>query len=219
MATTYSVAIDAERPRRTHGHLAEVADFEQCPDDDQIERHAARSGDVAKAKQTARFFGVELRSMATRLSRAERRYQDAADLFRHVVENFDADDAYAWEYLGYNLARADAEANASGRNEKEILEAYREAHRLTPRNPLYIGRLLGYRAEHGHPIESEFIRYMALFVRDFAPEWEPVSWFAKPVFAGLKRARRLDESARLAERWRGELERAVPRVLSHHSSD
>ena len=101
-----------------HKKLA-VQSLEGLPTEQKIEihHHAVLAGDVGRAKETARFYGADLRALATdigldakRLKRdnrpnsAAKLFREAADLFEYIVEHFDAQDAYAWEYHGYNLA-------------------------------------------------------------------------------------------------------------------
>ena len=153
--------------------------------------HAVWTGDVELAKQTARYYGSELCEVARRLSLqandlldnpAERRrlYSSAADLYRHVVTRYDATDAYAWEYLGYNLALA------KSTDTSQALAAYREAYRLRRGNPLYHGRFLGYRGQLGERIVPEAVAGIGEYAPD-EPERGALSYFAKAVFDGLWR--------------------------------
>jgi hypothetical protein len=167
--------------------------------------HALRSGDIEQAKATA-VFSADLRDFGARLSR-EGKYADAAELFQYLVDTFDPKDAYAHEYLGYNLARA------AGMTEKDrILLAYEAAHRhANEKNPLYHGRLLGFRGELGHDISSDFDRAMKVYA---SSNWSATAYFAEAVFKGLARGHRDELRARLSSQWGSILKRLAPRVLS-----
>lgn len=166
--------------------------------------HALRSGDVDLAKATA-FFSADLRDFGARLSR-EGKYAPAAELFQYLVDTFDPEDAYAHEYLGYNLARA-----AGTREKERILKAYESAHRYAnEKNPLYHGRLVGFRGELGDDITSDFDRGMRVHATVHA---SAVAYFAEAVFKGLARGHRDDLRARLSHKWSSTLKRLAPRVL------
>jgi hypothetical protein len=178
--------------------------------------HAICTGDIELAKRTAVYYGSELSEVATRLSleaqdtqelsEKQRLFTAAADLFHHVVTSFDDTDAYAWEYYGYNLARAES-ADAA-----EILEAYRRAFALRPGNPLYHGRLLGFRAELGQRVVEEAIASVHQYALD-APERESVSLFVEAVMKGLWRGVQRQQAHKLLTSCHALLERLAPRTL------
>jgi hypothetical protein len=132
-------ALEVDVVRSLHGELAKDVQFAERTVEEKIEvhHHAARAGDLTRVRETADFFGLELRALATKISVVEHDYEGAAKLFRDLVEQFDKTDAYAWEYLGFNLARADKKAKQVRKHDDEILRAYREAHTLDKKNPLY----------------------------------------------------------------------------------
>ncbi len=86
---------------------------------------------------TAReFFWDRARS----LSVEHRDYMGAAAVYEQCIEKVDAEDAYSWHYLGFNLDRA-----AQHRQRAE--EAFRKAIRLDPGNPWWNGRLMTFLIE------------------------------------------------------------------------
>jgi len=170
--------------------------------------HALRSGDVETAKRTA-FFSGDLRDFAARLSRrADGRPEDwahAAALFQYLIDTFDPKDAFAHEYLGYNLARS-----AGTREKERVLRAYELAHRYAnEKNPLYHGRLVGFRAELGQDIVADFDRGMRVYSNGRS---SAVAYFAEAVFNGLARGQRDETRARLFQKWGPTLKRLAPRV-------
>jgi hypothetical protein len=179
--------------------------------------HAARSGSIELTKQTARYYGYELRSLATQASRDRQDFAGAAELFRYLVDEYDATDAYTWEYLGYNLARWDAKDRARGRHRDQILDAYQRAFRLDRSNPLYHGRWLGYRAEIGHDVDDHFDRAIAKYLREYGVQEDAVSRFTMPVLDGLRRANRVEDHRRALTRWRQALEKYAPNVVARHA--
>lgn len=216
MLSAYA-AFEKDKRRAVHAAIASEG-FEHRPIDVQAEihHHAVRAGDVERAKSTARYYGDELRELATQLSRESKEFDDAATLFRHIVEHFDATDAYAWEYLGYNLARWDRSTGNRGRHQAEILDAYRKALQHARSNPLYHGRELGYKAELGFDIRGEFDRYIAEYYRLF--DESGVSRFVEPVLDGLHRGKFDEEIKRILTQWRALLERTAPRSIAKHGA-
>lgn len=172
--------------------------------------HAVQLGDIELAMRTSRFYRSDLRVLATRLSQHERRWSDAARLFQFIVDA-DPRDAYAQEYLAYNLARSGATADR-----ERILGAYQAAHDLDPGNPLYHGRLLGYLAERREgDISAEFDRGMDLYKKSVerGRRKDAVTYFAEPVLNGLKRGQQHALEKTLLERWGPTLARYAPHLL------
>lgn len=201
-----------------HEWLAEQGSTTSAPEPlIEAHYHAARAGRIDLAKSTARYYGYELRSLATRMSLERQDFQAAAELFRYLVDGFDATDAYAWEYLGYNLARWDAHDRARGRHGEQILEAYQRAMVLDRSNPLYHGRWLGYLAEIGKDVDDPFDRAMAKYLREYGVQEDAVSRLAMPVFAGLRRAHRMEDVQRILTKWRMALEKYAPKVVERHA--
>jgi hypothetical protein len=150
LAHLAQLMVDAE-VQKIHRSEAEIGQDLAAALQVEAHYHAICTGDVDLVMRTAVYYGSELSEVARRLSveaqdteddfEKRRLFAAAADLFRHVVTSFDETDAYAWEYYGYNLARAGSS------NVMEILNAYQRASTLRPGNPLYHGRLLGFRAQ------------------------------------------------------------------------
>ncbi|MEP7125472.1 MAG: hypothetical protein ABJE95_31355 [Byssovorax sp.] len=211
----------AGETRQLHAHLAALPlDAQGTSDKLETHHHAVLARDVERAKSTALFYGTELRDLATQLSReahVERdraKFKKAADLFEYIVTTFDKTDAYAWEYLGYNLARADDLTNRP-----RIRQAYETAHRLWPDNPLYHGRLLGFRGQLGQDIVADFTLSLDRYVTKFGAERDAVSFFAEAAFKGLERGKRADQVNRIVAQKRALLDRFAPRALAAVTDD
>lgn len=185
--------------RKVHARFAEDPRAQRSSEIKlEVPFHALRSGNVELAKQTA-FYSADLRDYGTRLSR-EGDYGAAAELFQYLIDTFDARDAYAHEYLGYNLARY-----AGMREQARILTAYRCAHEYAnEKNPLYHGRLLGFRAELGEDVSNEFDQAMHLYT---AGKDSKVTYFVKAVFDGLKRGGQDARRNTLATKWQSTLKK------------
>lgn len=153
--------------------------------------HAIVGLDAQRAIETARYYGTDLREVARRLSMKEQ-FTEAWRLYHQIIDEFDNEDAYAWEYYAYNLAKADGDP-------VEVLRAYERAAKLDSANPLYQGRLHGHRARCGHDVTVDFDRIMSHL--DVINDTRAVGFFAKPVFDGLCRARRYKVCRNLASRW------------------
>jgi hypothetical protein len=138
----------------------------------------------------------------------------AAELFQEVVDRFDATDAYAWEYLGYNLARA----NDASQNER-ILKAYERAYNLWRKNPLYHGRLLGFRGKLGMYVAPEVMRGLDRYVSEYRDESDAVSYFAETALTGLRRGGQQAQLDEILSRRRSILERFAPRALASVEDD
>jgi tetratricopeptide (TPR) repeat protein len=151
-----SMAEQLEKEHRWLGQQVQApSDVEQWTE---AHYHAVRGGDLEQAEKTATFYGSDLRGLAVRWSH-EGRYEEAARIFHRVVEQYDSEDAYAWEYLGLNLALA--HRNPSPQIRTRIREAYEKAWKLAPNNPLYHGRYVGFRARWGEPVQQEIHRALA----------------------------------------------------------
>src|SRR5690606_11412172 len=143
----------------------------------------------------------------------ERKYAEASEVYERII-GVDPQDAYAHEYLGYNLVRAGDDVSRCRR----ALEAYKRAVELETNNPLYRGRLLGLRAMLGEHVEDE----ISEGINEFIDSPIAVGWFVKPVLEGLKRGSRWEGCAELIRRWRALLEqspkmREVLREDAHYS--
>lgn len=168
--------------------------------DRRIERHhhAVHGLLIEEAIATATYYATDLRELAIRLS-GKRRWTEAASVYRAIVER-DPTDAYAWEYLGYNLVRAQPQTRPA-RHLREIDEAYTRAHELDPTNPLYHGRLLGFRGRLGQDIKRDVERWLGHYT------WNGVDRFASEVLKGLRRGKHDQVAERLIA--------AHPSLLKH----
>jgi tetratricopeptide (TPR) repeat protein len=177
--------------------------------------HAVQGGDLDDALATAHYYVSDLRELAFRWSHDER-HEDAARVYRAILDH-DPDDTYAWEYLGYNLALACPEEEPSRERANEILAAYQKAFELDRKNPLYHGRLLGFRAQLGEDVELEFHRGMKRYLTDY-DRTEAASYFAEPVLRGMARGRWGRKRFEIVERWAPALRR-FPRLHPHLGQD
>lgn len=104
--------------------------------------HLGQSGSAGKARWAA--LDLPNRELywdrARSLSVDHRDFLGAAELYRECIHRFDAHDAYAWHYLGFNLDRAGAER-------AEAERAFRKAVALRPDHPWYNGRLVTFLIE------------------------------------------------------------------------
>lgn len=208
-----TVGVELEEVHRSQAEPGANTDAEALVE---AHYHAICTGDIELSKRTAVYYGSELSEVATRLSlgsqdveelsEKKRLFTAAANLFHHVVTNFDDTDAYAWEYYGYNLARAESADTT------EILGAYRRAFALRPGNPLYHGRLLGFRAQLGQSIVEETIVNVRQYALN-APERESVSFFVEAVMKGLWRGAQRQQAHKILTACHALLERLAPRTL------
>jgi hypothetical protein len=191
--------------RREYLHNSSAAEnvhrwMSSLPDDSaqgRIEKHhhAICSHDVETAISTADYYGADLRDLALKLS-LEGAYVAAADIYRTIVEKFDSEDAYAWQYLGYNLAKSPL---LSEDGVFEAKKAYSMSVRLAPQNPLYVGRWLGFRGRTGENIEAEIEAYIPRFRADWGQDVD--SYFGEAVIKGLQAGRQNAVVQRLKRRW------------------
>jgi hypothetical protein len=200
---------------RLHERLAALPiESERMAEKVEIHHHAVVARDVERAKATALFYGTELRDLGTQISREAHQERDrakfvrAAEVFQYVLDTFDRTDAYAWEYLGYNLARSREAAQ-----QHRVLQAYENAHRLWPDNPLYHGRLLGFRGQLGQDIVADFATWLDRYVNKFGGAGDAVSFFAEAALDGLRRGNQRLQLRRIASQKRVFLERFAPRAL------
>ncbi len=191
-----------EEVRQVHRRCAESLATIAITPELKIERyvHAVSSGDIELSLQTAEYSAAPLKVLARDLSEAKR-WAEAVRIFEVVIEDFDADDAYAWEYLGYNLARWDDTDGRSGRNAARIRQAYTRAHELAPYMTLYHGRWLGYRAELGEDVEREAVASFARVSVEYGGDADKLSYLIRPVVAGLRRSGQEEAATRIEETW------------------
>jgi len=160
--------------------------FEDLSLDEQLETHfhAVQGGKLADALRTGRYYATDLRALAFRRSREER-YLEAAELYRKIVEEFDPKDAHAWEYFGFNLALASGPEPLSEDRAAEIRDAYAKAVEYDRQNPLYHGRLLGFRARLGEDVRAEVQREMKRYLIKYGDQSKAVRYFVDSVRDGM----------------------------------
>lgn len=163
--------------------------------------HAIAGGDPELALRTGRYFVNDLRRLAFELSTREEDYAAAAELYRAIIAEDDAD-AYAHEYLAYNLHQA-----AKGAPSDEVLAHYDRARQLERDNPLFIGRWLACRASRGENVTTELKKYIRRFNQTHGSE--AVSYLAKTPLLVMRREHR----AEVARGWGRLLER-IPELRS-----
>lgn len=177
--------------------------------------HAVRGHDLERAKATSRYYGADLRELAFHRSRraAEKRrpeeagalYREAADIYKLIIDDFDSDDAYAHEYLGYNLARAVELDVGMGKPMGEeirarILDAYRFAAEKEPNNPLFEGRWLGFRAQCGEDVRDVFEAKLEGYRKNVSDV--AAGYFAEAVLHGWSRnSNRRALAEELRQKW------------------
>lgn len=196
--------VDGERVQEDHRLLVGAGSADVLSDQLEAHYHAIEGADVEAALATTRYYGSDLRRLAFQLSQVER-FGRAAEIYQFIVDEIDREDSYAWEYLAFNKAMA-LRRRRSADDERDILGAYRTAAELDSSNPLYRGRLIGFRAELGESVERDFSRSMAEFSRPSAPP-EAVSYFAEAVLLGLRRGSQEEQSRTIVEKWGVELRR------------
>lgn len=156
-----------------------------------VERHyhAVQGRDLEGARATAAYYGSDLRTLARELS-LEGDHAGAAKIYEEIVTTYDAKDAYAWEYLGYNLWQPHRRTPVSmpealrHRIEDALTRAC-TVDRFNQRNPLFLGRLLGFRGMLGADISGPFADGVGRYARTLGvpgrEEQSELSWFAKQV--------------------------------------
>lgn len=215
-ATVYSPA-DLQGDHKTIADKLPEASTETV-----IERHhhAVLGRDATLARSTARFYGADLRTIAREAS-LDGDHPTAAALYEEIVTHFDPRDAYAWEYLGYNLWRP-FWRNLHGMPDglrTRVDEALVKACTVDPanaRNPLFIGRLLGFRGALGQNVSTEFARRVRVFKvqlrRGAEDRQSSLSWMAEQVRSAFASVGAQDRYTQLCQPWRNEEQ--VYRVLT-----
>lgn len=195
----------AESLRADHMFLALVLPAKG--DESEIERHhhAVRAEDEALALSTARFYGADLRALATSASH-ERRYADAVRIFRTMLEEFDPQDTYAWEYLGYNLwwpyQKTPSRMPQAVRDEaRDAFERACTVDAWGRNNPFFRGSLLAFRAALGEDILADFDRWMQHFMERFRDSPVQALSFVDPIRGSLWAAGSEHTNVELSERW------------------
>jgi hypothetical protein len=109
--------------------------------------HAGPSGeqDWSSLRLTAREFFWD---RARALSMEQRDYSGAADVYQQCIDRVDAEDAYSWHYLAFNLDRA-------GRERDRAERAFHRAVELDRSNPWWNGRLVTFLIEQSRFREAE----------------------------------------------------------------
>jgi hypothetical protein len=157
-------------PERVVGEHAWLARRrpETVADSVEVHYHAVESGDVDLAATTALHYATDLRRIAyalsTRKDATTADYGKAASIYRRIVE-VDPKDAYAQEYLAYNLAMQYRDGPYPPGVESQIAQAYARASGIDRTNPLYKGRELGFQARLGHDVMDDLRSIMRSFGR------------------------------------------------------
>lgn len=189
----HAAMAEPERVRKEHELLARRAPG-SVEENVEIHYHAIESGDGALARSSARYYGADLRRIAYALSTGKdasrNEFEEAARLYRTIVLEFDAEDAYAWEYLGYNLAMQYRDRPPPPEVAKEISDAYANANKFEPNNPLYKGREIGFQARLGRPVEGDFHRWLKVFRKTGGKDGLVI--FAQRVLEGMSTSALLD---------------------------
>jgi tetratricopeptide (TPR) repeat protein len=196
--------VDGARVQEDHRLLAAAGSPDVLSDQLEAHYHAIEGADIEAALETTRYYGSDLRRLAFQLSQLQR-FDRAAEIYQFILDEIDREDSYAWEYLAFNKAMALRRPRSEG-DERDILLAYKRAAELDSSNPLYRGRLIGFRAEIGENIERDFSRSMAEFSLPSAPS-EAVSYFAEAVLLGLQRGSQEEQRRTIVEKWGVELRR------------
>ncbi|MCB9540043.1 MAG: hypothetical protein H6704_27840 [Myxococcales bacterium] len=166
----------------------------------EIHYHAVRGGSEEDALSSAVCYGADLRLLAIELSKTRQpeAVRRSADIWKSVVERFDEYDAYAWEYLGFNLELIE------GHQPDQVRLAYEKACELDPTNPLYRGRLLGYRGRCGDEIADEFDERLRAWLQ--GRDRGAVRYFVEAVLNSLERggasAVAAQRRTHILDRWR-----------------
>ena len=100
----------------------------------------------------------------------------------------------------------------------KVLNAYEQAHKHWPENPLYHGRLLGFRAQLGAKVDADIVRAIGYYVQAYGDEREGVSHFAKTAIMGLVRANQKERARSIIKKCQGWLERFAPQTLADLNS-
>ena len=105
--------------------------------------HLALGGDACAGRWAAQEHAgrEQIWERARFLSRVQRRYADAAELYRACIEHFGRD-TYSMHYLAYNLER-------SHRSIEEVRSGYELAVREAPANPWWQQRWIRFLIAHG----------------------------------------------------------------------
>jgi hypothetical protein len=214
----FARARDPDRMRKLHRWLAEETGTGTRATQAERHHHAVESEDLEFALSTVTAYAADLRALGYTISKralgsrgpeSRRLFGAAAAVYRALVEHFDDSDAYAWEYLGFNLER-------SGGDPLAVSRAYAKACDNDPLNPLYRGRQIGHRAAHGEDVVKQFGHWLAVYREAWG---EPgIRWFADPVLRGFIRARNRTALATLRELY-GHLLREserLSRLLDEH---
>lgn len=216
----FATAYAPEELQRDHKTIATALQGEATETVIERHHHAVLARDVDLARSTARYYGADLRVIARDAS-LRRDFPTAVQLYEEIVSRFDPKDAYAWEYLGYNLwqpyRRAPQQMSAMLRERVRtaLLNACSDDS-VNTQNPLFLGRLLGFRACVGEDISTDFASAVSSFRSDLpraaSDQQTRLSWLATQVHSALDRAGRAQEYERLCRPWTDEEQ--VYRILT-----
>lgn len=211
---------DPDALAQTHGTIAAALTDDGA--EAMTERHhqAIAAGDEAAAIKTAQFYGSDLRGLAVQKSRAGHEsmkpggnradalaaFEQATKIFEQIL-TYDPNDAYAWEYSGYNrwLPYRDAPRTAPQSVVDSVRDAYKKACQFDGINPLFRGRLIAFEAALGVPYVTELKRYSRTFYSQLGEGY--LTWYFEPLLTVLTqqhRHRELEDLRALPEVRRAE---------------
>lgn len=189
--------VDAALTRATRHAIARHLPLDSAERTLEAHRQAVLSDDLEQAKRTARYYATDLREIAHRLSRRAKEeqnlqlYREAAKVYETIVADFDGKDAYAWQYLAFNLEHCRAWRDEPAEAEK-IRSAYQRscafAQEAGRYNPLYHGRRLAFNLVSGLP-RTQVRRELTVHIQDTRTQYgdEHVRWLVLPVKAAADR--------------------------------
>ncbi len=119
----------------------------------ELHHRAVEALDIEAASKYSNYYVDDLIARGRRLSE-EKDYRQAAQLFQAITEHLPKN-AYAWEYLAFNLEHLARESGDDSRRD-EIARGYREAYEITRgANPLFWARWLCWRIAEGALTEDQ----------------------------------------------------------------
>lgn len=197
---------DPDALARTHSAIATAMTGDSVEEATERHHQAVAAGDEATAITTARFYGSDLRGLAVQKSRtghesmraggnrsaAVAAFEQATKIFEQIL-TYDPDDAYAWEYSGYNrwLPFRDAPLSAPQSVVESVRDAYKKACQFDSINPLFRGRLLAFEAALRLPYTTELKRYSKYFYSQHGEGY--LTWYFEPLLTVLTQQERHGE--------------------------
>lgn len=201
--------LQPETARELHGAVARGLRGSTPREQAERHHHAVQADDTELALRDSPY-ASDMRPLALRLSMT-RDFSRAAEIYRAIVTRFDDEDAYAWEYLAWNLAQQHGSAATRGDLATEILAAYSKAHEIEDDNPLYHGRWLAFRVRCGEHVLDEFLKGLEGYLTAGRAFHDAPSWYAEPVLKALKTRLQQDDLRSIQQKVGWQLKR-FPRL-------